>query len=146
MENIEALAAYRHINERTVVWGDMDAMQHVNNTKYFYYCETARLEFLRTVLPALGGDMTSETPLGIALADTACRFKVSLTYPDDVLIGTSVSKIDETEFTMTHAIYSKKLGLVAAEATARMVYYDFSNRKRATIDAETVAILEYYSL
>ena len=146
MENIEALAAYSHIEERTVVWGDMDAMRHVNNTKYFYYCESARLEFLKAALPGLGGDASHAAKVGIALAETGCRFKVSLTYPDDVLIGTAISKIAETEFNITHAIYSKKLGLVAAEATARMVYYDFENHRRAVLDEQTIAILQRYSL
>jgi acyl-CoA thioester hydrolase len=146
MKNIQALAAYLHINEREVAWGDMDAMQHVNNTKYFYYCETARLEFLSTTLPALGFNMPHDAKTGIALAETACRFKVSLTYPDNLLIGTAVSQISDTEFNINQAIYSKKLGLVAAEATARMVYYDFAHRRRLAIDEETLAILEHYSL
>jgi acyl-CoA thioester hydrolase len=146
MKNIQALAAYLHIHEREVVWGDMDAMQHVNNTKYFYYCETARLEFLSVALPALGLDMPHDAQTGIALAETACRFKVSLTYPDELLIGTAVSQIGETEFSIKQAIFSKKLDLVAAEATARMVYYDFVKRQRIAIDEKTLAILEHYSL
>lgn len=27
-------------------WGDMDAFGHVNNARYFSYCEQARIEFL----------------------------------------------------------------------------------------------------
>jgi acyl-CoA thioester hydrolase len=146
MKNIQALEAYLHINKREVAWGDMDAMQHVNNTKYFHYCETARLAFLSQALPELGLDMPHDAKTGIALAETACRFKVSLTYPDDLLIGTAVTEIGETEFSVKHAIYSKSQDLVAAEATARMVCYDFANRRRINIDQKTLAILEHYSL
>ena len=32
-----------------VRWGDMDAMGHVNNTVYFRYLETARIEWMRSV-------------------------------------------------------------------------------------------------
>jgi acyl-CoA thioester hydrolase len=30
-------------------WGDMDAMGHVNNTLYFRYLETVRIEWMRSV-------------------------------------------------------------------------------------------------
>ena len=30
-------------------WGDMDAMGHVNNTVYFRYFESARIEYLRSL-------------------------------------------------------------------------------------------------
>ena len=146
MGHIEVLAAYKHSEQRKVVWGDMDAMQHVNNTKYFYYCESARLAFLRAVFPEIESKQPKGTNVGIALAETGCRFKASLTYPDDLMIATAVTEIEETQFSMQHAIYSQKLGFVAAEATARMVYYDFVNRKRASIDEKMLEVLEHYSL
>ena len=146
MEQIEALAAYAHVRPRQIVWGDMDAMQHVNNTKYFYYCETARLEFLSAVLPEIGGDLPHETSLGIALAETGCRFKAPITYPDELLIGTAVSSIDDTEFSMRHALYSRKLGFIAAEATARVVYFDSQAGKRAPLSEQMVTKLEPYLL
>ena len=30
-------------------WGDMDAMGHVNNTSYFRYMETIRIDWMRSV-------------------------------------------------------------------------------------------------
>jgi Thioesterase-like superfamily len=30
-------------------WGDMDAMGHVNNTLYFRYLETVRIEWMRSI-------------------------------------------------------------------------------------------------
>ena len=30
-------------------WGDMDAMGHINNTTYFRYMETARIDWLRLI-------------------------------------------------------------------------------------------------
>lgn len=32
-----------------VRWGDMDAMNHVNNTVYFRYMEQARIEWLESL-------------------------------------------------------------------------------------------------
>ena len=30
-------------------WGDMDAMNHVNNTTYFRYLETVRIDWMRYI-------------------------------------------------------------------------------------------------
>ena len=38
-----------HSERIPIRWGDMDAMGHVNNTIYFRYMETVRLEWLFTV-------------------------------------------------------------------------------------------------
>lgn len=146
MHEIAALAGYKVVAPRKVAWGDMDAMRHVNNTKYFYYCEAARLEFLDTLLPNGEKLLAQEQGAGIALAETACRFKVSLSYPDDILIGSAISKIEDTQFEISHAIYSHKLDLIAAQATARMVYFDFSAGKRAQINASMRTKLEEFSL
>jgi acyl-CoA thioester hydrolase len=32
-------------------WGDMDAMNHVNNTTYFRYLETMRIDWMRSIRP-----------------------------------------------------------------------------------------------
>ena len=129
------------VHTQKVVWGDMDSMNHVNNTKYFYYCETARIEFIRMLFPSFGGHPPSAMKTGLALAETSCRFKVPVTYPDTLLIGTIVSKIEENQFFVKHSIYSDKLGLIAAEAEARMVHFDFEKGQRLAFDDTLMAVL-----
>ena len=38
-----------HQMEIPIRWGDMDAMGHVNNTVYFRYLETLRIEWFRSI-------------------------------------------------------------------------------------------------
>lgn len=138
----EALASFPHIIDLDVVWNDMDAMQHVNNTVYFRYLETARLEFIRdsfAVSADFFGPTSSKT---LALAEASCRFKVSLTYPDTIQIGSKVSEIGEQHCIISSFIYSKKLGFVAAEGIGRMVYYDYSNKCKANIEGEFLERLQ----
>ncbi len=121
-------------------------MNHVNNTKYFYYCETARIEFIRLLFPNFGAEPSSEMTSGLALAETSCRFKVSLSYPDTVLIGTGVSQIETNQFWVEHAIFSEKMNLIAAQAKARMVHFDFKKGQRLAFDNDLMAILEKHQL
>ena len=118
----EALADYRFAIPETVVWGDMDAMSHVNNTQYFRYMESARIRFIQKLFPHLGEPTgANDAQVGLALAETRCRFKVSLSYPDEIIISAGVSEIQENQFLVKHEIYSTKLDCIAAEGDARMV-------------------------
>ena len=135
------LSNYNAIHTQKVVWGDMDSMSHVNNTKYFYYCETARIDFIKLLYPNFGSHVVSEMKTGLALAETSCRFKVPVTYPDTLLIGTAVTKIEGNQFFVKHSIYSDKLSLIAAEAEARMVHFDFEKGQRLSFDDDLIAIL-----
>ena len=38
-----------HTLRMPIRWGDMDAMGHVNNTVYFRYVETARIDWFRVI-------------------------------------------------------------------------------------------------
>lgn len=135
------LDGYKIIHNQKIVWGDIDSMNHVNNTKYFYYAETARIEFIRTLFPDVGSQPQSKMKTGFALAETSCRFKVPVTYPDNLLIGTTVTQIEENQFSVKHAMYSEKMKLIAAEAEARIVYFDFEKGKRLAFDNDLIAIL-----
>lgn len=45
-DNLEQLLAdYPVIATFPIAWGDMDAFQHVNNTRYFRYFEDARIAY-----------------------------------------------------------------------------------------------------
>ncbi|NND81746.1 MAG: acyl-CoA thioesterase [Gammaproteobacteria bacterium] len=146
LQKPEPLKDYNHLTPHRVVWGDMDSMRHVNNTRYFYYCETARLDFIHALSLQLGsGDVNTLHP-SIALAETGCRFKVSLTFPDEILIGSGIQGIEETQFVVKHLIYSNKHTCVAAEATARMVMFDFKAGKRVPIPDDLIQLLNQHAV
>ncbi len=67
----------RHVftAEVTVRWGDMDAMRHVNNSRYFTYFEQARVNWLASVESGWEGRR------GPTLARASCDFRRPLTYP-----------------------------------------------------------------
>ena len=67
-----SLEGYPVVIDEQVVWGEMDAFQHVNNTVYFRYFESARIAYFGAVgylewMKAEGS--------GPILASTRCRFR-----------------------------------------------------------------------
>ena len=141
-----ALLNYKNIFEKDVEWGDMDAMQHVNNKRYFYYAESARLRWFNEIYSQLGVEYGGELKESFALAETSGKFKVPLTFPDTLLVATGVLFIEANQFILRHLIYSNQLACVAAEAEARMVRYDFINHCRADIPDNEISVLKKYQV
>ncbi len=67
-------------------WGDMDAMNHVNNTTYFRYLETVRIDWMRSI--GCQPDPQGEGPV---IVNAFCNFYKQLEYPGDVLVRMYVS-------------------------------------------------------
>ena len=126
----DPLKDYPVIIEFPVAWGEMDAMNHVNNIVYFRYFESARIAYFEKA------DMFSymtETGIGPILATISCKFKIPLSYPDKVLIGAKVVSIEDDRFVMNHLVVSKKHQKVAAEGDGVIVAFNYREGKKVTV-------------
>jgi acyl-CoA thioester hydrolase len=124
------LKDYPVIVEFPVAWGEMDAMNHVNNIVYFRYFESARIAYFEKI------DVISymtETGIGPILATTSCKFKIPLSYPDKVLIGAKVVSIEEDRFVMNYLVVSAKHQKVAAEGDGVIVTLNYREGKKVTV-------------
>ena len=123
-----------------VRWGDQDAMNHVNNAKYFTYIEQARCEWWERskVIPGL----SASTVFDVApiLASTECKFKKPVEFPDRLTVGISVELLDKARGDLRHHyfIHSTAQGTVVAEATADIVAYAYKDKKRCAVPDEWV--------
>jgi acyl-CoA thioester hydrolase len=97
----------RHVEPIAVRWGDMDVMGHVNNAKYFTYCESARMSYFRAVGM---DDHRDGGRFGPALAAAQLNFRRQVRYPADLSVLTRVSEIGRTSFRMEYEIVLKDLG------------------------------------
>lgn len=131
--NHESLSRFPVVIEIPVAWGEMDAMQHVNNIVYFRYIESVRMAYFER-LGLL--DRLSETGIGPILAWTSCRFRRALTYPDTVSVGTRVTKIEADRFTMETLIVSHTMSDVAAESEGIVVTFNYREQKKVAIPDE----------
>jgi acyl-CoA thioester hydrolase len=127
----ELLKDYPSYVEIPVQWGDMDAMQHVNNIVYLRYMESSRIKFFTDVLK-IG---FSPDGVGAILAEIHCKYKFPLTYPDTVIAASRIlpDSLDEYSVKIQQTIVSIKHQRVAAEGIARIVFYDYLEKKKAII-------------
>lgn len=105
-----------------IQWGDMDAFGHVNNIMYFRYFETARLAYFKTA--GVLDDMEN-IKIGPILAETQAQYKRALVYPDQIIVGASVSENQEYGFLMQYGIYSEGQQQVTTQGLGRIVMIDY---------------------
>ena len=122
-----------------VVWGYMDALQHVNNVAYLRYFESARI----ADFDKLGGlSLMYEKGIGPILRCTQCRFKKLIKYPDQILSGVKVTRVgDGKDIFMKHAVASEDLKAIAAEGESRLVFFDFNRKIKLPVPAEIREII-----
>ncbi|NNF17821.1 MAG: acyl-CoA thioesterase [Gammaproteobacteria bacterium] len=119
-----------HVNEH-VRWGDLDAFGHVNNTIYFQWFESARMEFLqRTGFM----DLMHDRNIGPILAHTECFFRRPLGHPCELLVATRSGDVDARRFAMEYGIFERTDEMpLAACGTGIVVCYDYNERCKAQI-------------
>ncbi|MGR5094052.1 acyl-CoA thioesterase [Vibrio maritimus] len=126
----QLLEGFPVVTEIPVAWGEMDALNHVNNAVYFRYFETARLDYFSHI--HLMEDM-AVTNIGPVLGDTYCRYKLPVTYPDTLLVGSRITDVKDDRFTMEYQIVSKKLQKVTTIGHATIVMFNFGTNKKANL-------------
>ena len=126
----ELLARYPVVLDVPVAWGEMDSLRHVNNIVYFRYFESARIAYFEK----LGmWDFMNETGIGPILGSVQCKFKIPLTYPDTVSVGTRIPSIEEDRFVMEYSMVSHKAQAVAAEGEGVIVSYNYRESKKTPL-------------
>ena len=106
-------------------WGDMDAMGHVNNTAYFLYLETIRIEWMRSI--GCQPDPKGEGPV---IVNAFCNFYKQFEYPGDVLMKMYASDPGRSTFeTWGTMERTDSPGVVYAAGGATTVWVDFPAQK-----------------
>jgi acyl-CoA thioester hydrolase len=128
----ELLAGFPVVTELPVAWGEMDALGHVNNAVYFRYIESGRM----ACFSRLGMlDDIPRTGIGPILHSVSCRFRLSLTYPDTISVGTRITDIGDDRFTLESKIVSHRHNRVAAEAQSIIVMLDYRANRKVPLSA-----------
>ena len=128
----DLLTNYPIIYETDVVWGDMDAFQHVNNVVYFRYFESARVHYFEHT--DLMEEMKS-TGLGPIVHSQSCRYRFPLSFPDRIQVGVRIPALGPDRFPMQYKLVSTRKQVVAAEGEVLVVMFDYGRNQKALLPA-----------
>jgi acyl-CoA thioester hydrolase len=114
----------------SVQWGDMDALGHVNNARYFTWFESARIALFERVGLASVGTPT----VGPILAHTRCDFLAPVTYPAELVAGGRIDRLGTTSFTMGYGIARAAApGELVARGEGVVVLIDYTSGAKVPI-------------
>jgi acyl-CoA thioester hydrolase len=136
----ELLRGFSLIIEIPIAWGEMDAMQHVNNVAYFRYFESARIAYFDRIR---NRNPLENDGLGMILHSVKCRYRIPLTYPDKVSVGVRVARVEADRITMQRRIVSHQHQKVAAEGEAVMVSFNYREQKKTPLPEQTKRYIEH---
>jgi acyl-CoA thioester hydrolase len=106
-------------------WGDMDAMSHLNNTTYFRYLETVRIDWLHSI-----GCQPDPQGEGLVIVNAFCSFYKQLEYPGNVLMKMYASDPGGSSFESWATMERPdNPGVIYAAGGATTVWVDFRAQK-----------------
>jgi acyl-CoA thioester hydrolase len=85
-----------------VLWGDMDALRHVNNARYFAWFETVRIAYFERLRG--GPAPTALSDFGPILASTKCDYLRPVVYPGTVDVGARVAEVGNSSVRMDYLV------------------------------------------
>jgi acyl-CoA thioester hydrolase len=124
--------------EVNVAWGEMDAFQHVNNTVYLRWFESARIAFFEKV--GMNRDVQSAGP-GPILARATVDFLKPVTYPDRITVEAKCESVGTTSFVMHYRATSERVG-ECARGEGVVVMFDYAKGTKVAVSDELRARLK----
>ncbi len=119
--------------EFPVHWGEMDALGHVNNTRYITWFENARVAFFER----LGFRTLPSSPVGPILARIECDYREPVVFPAHITVGARAGKLGNTSLVVdTAAWHTGDRARIVAEGRAVIVMTDYVTMRKVPIPAE----------
>ncbi len=129
---------YRHFVPIQTRWSDNDVYGHVNNVTYYSYFDTAVNGYL---IEAGGLDIEAAPVIGIA-AESMCRFKKPLAYPEPLEAGLRVGHLGTSSVRYEVGIFRRGEADAAAFGHFVHVFVDRDAGTPVPIPASIRAALE----
>jgi acyl-CoA thioester hydrolase len=122
---------FRHV--MPMRWGDLDALNHVNNTLYFRYFEDARMRLFAEA------GIGSASKIGV-LAHASCDFLKPLHYPATIVVKLVLARMGRSSLDLDTLIeVEDEPGVVYARGKSIMVGADPATGKSAPWTPDEVA-------
>ncbi len=117
-----------------VRWGELDALNHVNNAVYFRYFEEARIQLFRQA------GMVLPSARNIVLAHASCDFLRPVLYPATVVVSLVLLRVGRSSMELETVLESQETpGVVHARGKNVIVAIDAASDQSSPWTADELA-------
>lgn len=106
-------------------WSDMDALGHVNNSKYLTYFEQARLEWLLEIAPNCMDNAT----IGPVIVNAFCTYLKPIHHPQEFDIYLYSGEPGRSSFEMYYELKNLEGDQLFATGSTKVVWVDYNKGK-----------------
>ena len=131
----------RHVEAIPVRWADMDTLGHVNNAKYFTYCESARISYFAAVRMFDHRETELQGPM---LATATLNFRRPARHPAVIEVFTRVLEIGRSSFKMDYELFFEGTEERVADGTGVIVWVDYGTGKPIPLPEGLKAAIQEY--
>jgi acyl-CoA thioester hydrolase len=127
------------IHTERVRFGDLDAMRHLNNVVFLRYFETARIAYLRTLIPAHDPANPERDDFGVIFAECHINYRSPVLFDEEVAVHCTIGNVRRSSFRVEFEMRVE--GRLAAEGYGVLVGFDYVAQKAAHLPEPVVARL-----
>ena len=128
---------YHHVMPIQLRWMDADAFGHVNNTMYFQYYDTAKMDYFRKVCP----DLVDQCAIVTVHLEADLMHQV-FTREELVNVESAIVRIGNSSFTFQQRLVGAKDGEVKCVGQTIMVLFHVKEEKTVPFTPEWRKIIE----
>ncbi len=123
-----------------VRFGDLDAMRHLNNVVFLRFFETARISYLRHLIPTHTPAEPESDGFGLIFAECHINYRAPVRYDESVAIACSVADVRRSSFRVPFDMRVEDRQV--AEGYGVLVGFDYSAQTAQPLPDEIRARLE----
>lgn len=120
-----------HTHTERVRFGDLDAMRHLNNVVFLRYFETARIAYIRSLMPEHAPANPEGSGFGLIFAECNIAYRSPVQFDEEVA---TTCKVDEVRRSSFRIAFDMRVGTrLAAEGYGWLVGYDYAKNESAPL-------------
>jgi acyl-CoA thioester hydrolase len=129
---------YTHLER--VRFGDLDANRHLNNVVFLRYFETARIAYIRELIPVHDPTHPEGDAFGVIFAECHINYRSPVHFDEEVAIECSIGEVRRSAF---QVLFTMRVGeRVAAEGYGWLVGFDYVAEHAAPLPEELKKVLQ----
>jgi acyl-CoA thioester hydrolase len=123
-----------YVHTERVRFGDLDAMRHLNNVVFLRYFETARIAYLRQIVPSHDPAHPENDAFGLIFAECHINYRSPVVFDEEVAITCSIGTVRRSSFRVE---FDMRVGTrLVAEGYGVLVGFDYTEQKAAQLPEE----------
>ena len=123
-----------------VRFGDLDAMQHLNNVEFLRFFETARIDFLGRLMP--GHSPTSRSEFGWIFAECHIAYRAPAFFDDRLRVFVEPGELRRSSLRLDFRMVAEADGRLVADGYGVLVGYAYAAGSSQPVPDKVRARLE----